>query len=157
MAAVTMTQTMDRGTTDHPGAVADCLALTCGDAPGRIAAARRTRLMTPQPMPGAAATMACNVAYWIMADSSALRSRRSRAHAAGDCSLCRHGPRSVVAVLPVAGDAPVDPRVSLEGLAARLEAAHKEDPGNALVARELRATLLALSAADDDDGGFDVG
>jgi hypothetical protein len=91
-----------------------------------------------------------------MADSSALRSRRSRAHAAGDCSLCRHGPRSPVAVLPAPGDTPVDPRASLEGLARRLEAASMADPGNALVARELRATLVTLSA-EDDDAGFDVG
>jgi len=91
-----------------------------------------------------------------MADSSTLRSRRSRAHAAGDCSLCRHGPRSVVAVLPAAGAVPVDPRVSLERLAARLEAQHEQDPGNALLARELRMTLVALSAPEDDLG-FDVG
>ena len=91
-----------------------------------------------------------------MADSPALRSRRSRAHAAGDCSLCRHGLRAPLVVLPVAGDAPLDPRVSLEALGRRLEAAHEADPANALVARELRATLLALSAGDDD-AGFDVG
>jgi hypothetical protein len=59
-------------------------------------------------------------------------------------------------VLPVAGDAPVDPRASLERLAGRLEAAHEAEPGNALLARELRATLMALSAPDDDSG-FDVG
>jgi hypothetical protein len=62
-----------------------------------------------------------------------------------------------VTVLPPAGDAPVDPRASLEALARRLEAASVADPANALVAKELRTTLLALSAGDDDDTGFDVG
>jgi len=56
--------------------------------------------------------------------------------------------------LPVARDTPVDARVSLEALARRLEAAHEADPGNARLAAELRATLLALPAgetpADDD-------
>jgi hypothetical protein len=86
-----------------------------------------------------------------MADSDALRSRRKRLHAAGDCSLCRHGGRAAVAV-PVAGDA-VHPLVSLRRLAARLEAASEADPANDRVARELRATLATLAglapAADD--------
>jgi hypothetical protein len=50
----------------------------------------------------------------------------------------------------------VDPRASLERLCARLEAAHETDPGNALVARELRMTLAALMGADPD-AGLDVG
>jgi hypothetical protein len=80
-----------------------------------------------------------------MADSDAVRSRRKRLHAAGDHSLCRRcGTRNAVAVPPVPGAAPVDPRVSLERLAGRLEAAHEADPADAAVARELRATLLAL-------------
>jgi len=91
-----------------------------------------------------------------MADSAALRSRRSRAHAAGDCSLCRHGTVSRLVTVPAAGDTPVDARGALEGLARRLEAVHEADPANALVARELRMTLQALSGADDDTG-FDVG
>ena len=122
-----------------------------------------------------------------MADSSALRSRRSRAHARGDHSWCRHGPPDVTGVsddkdrarrhaeawlrdhpqgrlvlgqallaLRPPGDAPVDPHVSLERLAGRLETAHEADPGNALLARELRATLVAL-AGDDPDSGLDVG
>jgi hypothetical protein len=60
-------------------------------------------------------------------------------------------------VLPVAEDILVDARVSLERLAARLERAHEAEPGNANLAKALLAALLALSAADDDDGGFDVG
>jgi hypothetical protein len=62
----------------------------------------------------------------------------------------------VAAVAPLrVPDGPVDARVSLEGLARRLEAAHEADPSDAAVARELRATLLALPAgeapAEDDD------
>lgn len=93
-----------------------------------------------------------------MADSAALRSRRSRAHAKGDHQWCRHGAaRSALAAVPAADDAPVDARASLEGLARRLEAASAADPGNAAVARELRMTLQGLAGADDDDSGFDVG
>jgi len=59
-------------------------------------------------------------------------------------------------LLPAAGDSPVDPRASLEALTRRLEAAHEAEPGNAMVARELRACLAAL-LAPEDDSGFDVG
>jgi hypothetical protein len=99
----------------------------------------------------------------MAADSDAVRSRRKRAHARGDCSLCRHGPArgaaaapGVLVALPAPSGAPVDPRVSLERLAARLEAAHEQDPGNAGLAGELRRTLAALSG-EDPDAGFDVG
>lgn len=87
-----------------------------------------------------------------MPDSDAVRSRRKRLHAAGDCSLCRHDPAraAVPGVLPAPSGEPVDTRVSLEGLARRLEAAHERDPANALIARELRMTLATLSAADPD-------
>lgn len=88
-----------------------------------------------------------------MADSGALRSRRSRAHTQGDHSFCRHGPPGgppVVVALPAPAGAPVDARVSLEGLARRLEDAHTQDPSNALLARELRMTLQALSGGDPD-------
>ena len=40
----------------------------------------------------------------------------------------------------------LDPAASLRALARRLEAAHEEDPSNAMVARELRATLLVLGS-----------
>jgi len=81
-----------------------------------------------------------------MPDTDAVRSRRKRAHAAGDHSLCRRRCDARGAPpLPPAGDAArVGPAVSLERLAARLESAHEADPGNAAVARELRATLLVL-------------
>jgi hypothetical protein len=48
-----------------------------------------------------------------------------------------------------ARDTPVDPRVSLERLAGRLEAAHEADPADAAVARELRVTLLALRGSGE--------
>jgi hypothetical protein len=47
----------------------------------------------------------------------------------------------------------MDPQASLRALAARLEAAHVASPADAAVARELRATLLALpppETSDDD-------
>jgi len=86
-----------------------------------------------------------------MADSEALRSRRKRAHAAGDHSLCRmcDGGAPRQAALSVAADADpcADPAGELAALAGRLAAAHRAAPGNALLARELRITLLTL------DGG----
>ena len=89
-----------------------------------------------------------------MADSAALRSRRCRAHARGDHSLCRHGPllAAVAAPLPtLPGAGPhAAPWDRMEALAGRLEAAHEADPGNALLARELRATLLALGGGESD-------
>src|SRR6266702_3272008 len=86
-----------------------------------------------------------------MADPNAVRSRRKRLHAAGDHSMCRHGARGRLAAVPAPGDMPVDARASLEALARRLEAAHVADPADAAVARELRATLLALPAGADPD------
>jgi hypothetical protein len=118
----------------------------------------------------------------IMADSDALRSRRKRLHAAGDHSLCRRcdARRAQLAGLTAAWDAaavPVarvpargsqDPNISpasetlqpkamMEGLAQRLEEAHKADPPDSAVARELRMTLQALGGAgggDDELSGF---
>jgi hypothetical protein len=87
-----------------------------------------------------------------MADSNAVRSRRKRLHAAGDHSLCRRCEhRSATVVPPAAGDPPVDARVSLERLAARLEAAHEADPADAAVARVLKDTLLALRGPGEAD------
>jgi hypothetical protein len=52
----------------------------------------------------------------------------------------------------------VDTQAALEGLTRRLEAAHEADPANANLARELRATILALrgpeQAADSDLAAF---
>jgi hypothetical protein len=91
-----------------------------------------------------------------MADDGATRTRRWKLHKAGDHSLCRRcdGRRPMV-VVPVASGTPVDARASLEALAARLEAAHAADPGNAAVARVLKDTLLALGAAAVGDSGDD--
>lgn len=92
-----------------------------------------------------------------MADSDALRAKRARRHKAGDHSLCKH-PRAAQSP-PVPQDGHLPPRPvsdapgELRRLAGRLVAAHEADPGNALLARELRMTLQALSGgkpADDD-------
>jgi hypothetical protein len=92
-----------------------------------------------------------------MADDGATRTRRWKLHKAGDHSLCRRcDARRPLAAVPAAGTlAPrgIDPAVSLRALAERLEAAHTEDPGNALLARELRVTLQAIGAPDEGGGG----
>jgi hypothetical protein len=91
-----------------------------------------------------------------MADSAAVRSRRYRLHRQGDHSLCRRcDGRGAAVVLPVAGDMPVDAHAALERLAARLEAAHEADPGNAAVARVLKDVLLALPGAGAGPGDDD--
>jgi hypothetical protein len=79
-----------------------------------------------------------------MADSDAVRSRRKRLHAAGDCSLCRHGGPMATVAAPMAGGSGIDPQDALERLAARLEGAHEQAPGDAALARVLKDTLLAL-------------
>jgi hypothetical protein len=95
-----------------------------------------------------------------MADDDALRSRRKRRHAAGDHSLCgRRCEASRPTLVFPAEDAggEVVPRVMLEGLARRLEAAHAQDPADANLARELRMTLQALGAGgagDSELAGF---
>src|SRR5215813_5731257 len=89
-----------------------------------------------------------------MADSAALRMRRSRAHKAGDHSLCRPNcspPLAVVLAEVADPGGPLDVEESLRALARRLEAAHIADPANAVVARELRATLLALPGEEEAD------
>jgi hypothetical protein len=48
----------------------------------------------------------------------------------------------------------LDPEASLVALARRLEAAHEADPGNALIARELRMTLGRLVGGDGADDGL---
>lgn len=85
-----------------------------------------------------------------MADSGALRVRRARMHKAGDHSLCRRcavvrdGAAVTLAAVP---DAPgLDALEELRALAGLLAAAYRADPGNALLARELRMTLQALMA-----------
>jgi len=97
-----------------------------------------------------------------VADSEALRSRRKRAHAAGDHSLCRRCKALTPALPAPAGGIPAIPQAEvkdaetgLRQLAARLTTAHEADPANAMVARELRMTLQVLmpkAAADDGLG-----
>ncbi len=80
-----------------------------------------------------------------MADSEAVRSRRKRAHAAGDHSLCRRGCAALKLAAPPADSSPVaDPMAEMRLLAGRVVAAHEKDPGNANLAREARMTLQAL-------------
>src|SRR5262245_9243383 len=99
-----------------------------------------------------------------MADSGALRQRRSKAHKAGDHSLCRRcpdarserGPTQGVALLPPVPAAPdLDPGAEMRTLAARLAAAHEAEPSNALLARELRMTLRELIIREGHDSRFD--
>lgn len=87
-----------------------------------------------------------------MADSGALRQRRSKAHKSGDHSLCGSrcsmGRRGILTVLPPVPAAEIDAAAELRALASRLAAVHEAEPGNALVARELRMTLQALMPKD---------
>jgi hypothetical protein len=86
-----------------------------------------------------------------MADSGALRQRRSKAHKAGDHSLCgrrcsaatRTSPGLTVLPAPVAVPE-LDPAAEMRRLAARMAAAHEADPSNAVLGAELRKTLLEL-------------
>jgi hypothetical protein len=77
-----------------------------------------------------------------IADSAALRTRRARAHKAGDHSLCKRCPE--VRIDPQEQEVPADDAGKLRWLAAALAQAYKAEPGNALLARELRMTLQAL-------------
>jgi hypothetical protein len=65
--------------------------------------------------------------------------------------MCRHDAVQRLAVVPAAEDARIDPRASLVQLAARLEAAHVADPGNARLAAVLKDVLLALPAGAEPD------
>jgi hypothetical protein len=79
-----------------------------------------------------------------LADSGAVRQARYKRHRQGDCSLCHHDrPHLVPVAAPDPGD-DFDPATEMRRLAGRLSAAYQADPGNAALARELRATLLAL-------------
>ena len=64
----------------------------------------------------------------------------------------------MVPVASEAGMGTLDAQAALERQARRLESACEQDPGNALLEKELRATLLALrgagEAADSDLAGF---
>jgi hypothetical protein len=89
--------------------------------------------------------------------------RRSRAHKSGDHSLCRRC-AAVRAGLPTSvPDLPsgpaFDPASELRELAARMAAAHRADPSNAILGAELRKTLVELigkraEKPDDDLAGL---
>jgi len=86
---------------------------------------------------------------WIVADSGAVRTARYKRHKAGDHSLCRHGSRPV-SPLPTLDPGELDPARELRVLASRLAVAYEADSGNAALARELRATLLAIVPGTDE-------
>jgi hypothetical protein len=87
-----------------------------------------------------------------MADSGAIRQRRSKAHKAGDHSLCGSrcsaAPRRspfLLAVVPPSVPAPeFDAAAEMRALAARMAEAHRADPSNAILGAELRKTLAEL-------------
>jgi hypothetical protein len=99
-----------------------------------------------------------------MADSEAVRSRRKRLHRAGDHSLCRRcaavrgeaEPLREVTSLPDQPAAALDPPAELRALASRLAAAHRADPANSLIARELRMTLADLMPKGKQDADADL-
>ena len=96
-----------------------------------------------------------------MADSGSLRVKRHRLHAAGDHHLCRHLPAAPVAAVDVssaegADPEDFDPKAEMRELAVRLRDAHQADRGNAILARELRATLLALAGMGPGDDEPDL-
>lgn len=89
----------------------------------------------------------------VMADSPTLRVQRHRRHAAGDHSIYRPGRcpaagRVMVAEPSVEAVDGLDPAYELRASAVRLAAACRADPGNATLAKELRATLLVLPQPD---------
>lgn len=89
-----------------------------------------------------------------MADSDALRMRRVRRHKAGDHSLCKRCAALKSPREPSPTTTVTDPNAELKDLAGRLVMAHRGEPENALLARELRLTLQALQAGTgsvDDD------
>ena len=100
-----------------------------------------------------------------MADSTALRVRRSRAHKAGDHSLCRRCavvrgesrvPEGLVSLPRLPDGLPFDATAEMRHLAARLVLAHAAEPSNALLARELRMTLAELMPKGKPDADADL-
>ena len=94
-----------------------------------------------------------------MADSEALRARRSRRHKAGDHTLCRGNCATLKLAAPATVGEVTDARAELRQLAYRMAEAHRAEPGNAILGAELRKTLLELmpkgkSDADDDLTGL---
>jgi hypothetical protein len=92
----------------------------------------------------------------ILADSEALRARRSRRHKAGDHSLCRGGCAALKLAAPAAIGEVTDARAELRQLAYRMAEAHRSDPGNAILGAELRKTLLELMPKGKQDADADL-
>jgi len=94
-----------------------------------------------------------------LADSGALRVRRSRAHKAGDHSLCRNCAAlklaAPVIAAPAAGEV-TDATAEMRQLAYRMAEAHRNDPGNAILGAELRKTLLELMPKAKQDADADL-
>jgi hypothetical protein len=103
-----------------------------------------------------------------MADSGAVRQRRSKAHKAGDHSLCggrcnlagSARPSLTVVSFPPAppgtAAAEVDAVLEMRRLALRLVTAHESEPANTLLARELRMTLAELMPKGKQDADADL-
>lgn len=91
-----------------------------------------------------------------MADSGALRVRRSRAHKAGDHSLCRSNCATVRLAAPAAVGEVTDAAAELRQLAYRMAEAHRAEPANANLGAELRKTLLELMPKGKQDGDADL-
>jgi hypothetical protein len=91
----------------------------------------------------------------ILPDSGALRVRRSRAHKAGDHSLCRNCAALKLAAPATAGEV-TDAKAELRQLAYRMAEAHRADPGNAILGAELRKTLLELMPKGKQDADADL-
>jgi hypothetical protein len=79
-------------------------------------------------------------------------------HAQGDDHMCRHDrPKLVVSVQEIStGGGDFDPEAEMRQLAACLADAYRQDSSNAALARELRATLLALPPAPEEPDALDL-
>lgn len=94
-----------------------------------------------------------------MADSGALRARRHRQHVAGNHALCRAGCGGTEQIpeaspqIPEAqaGSPELDPHSAMQELAAQLRLACAANPADAVLAREYRLTLQALTPPKDAD------
>ena len=91
-----------------------------------------------------------------MADSEALRARRSRRHRAGDHSLCRSNCASLRLAAPAAAGEVTDAQAEMRQLAYRMADAHRADPSNAILGAELRKTLLELMPKGKQEADADL-
>jgi hypothetical protein len=91
--------------------------------------------------------------------------RRSRAHRAGDHSLCRRCPAAPGGEVPpqdvtALPDPPADPAfdaaAEMRELAERMAGAHRADPANAILGAELRKTLLELMPKGKPEADADL-